>query len=130
MLLPLACLNGIFLKFYKVWWVCGALIEFKSRPKFDEGIYESYFHLNIIVLVICHLMKVAQTLEIPTIKSSSICLILFQTQMYMNFFSIIKKVRSKQYKIIAIWTSCSIGMRVSLWPINTLRVLRPHTKIP
>ena len=49
-------------------------------------------------------MNVAQTVEILTIKPSSICLILFQTQMYMNFFSIIKKVISKQYMTIAIWT--------------------------
>ena len=43
-----------------------------------------------------YLMKVAQALEIPTIKLSSICLILFQMHMYINLFSIIKKVISKQ----------------------------------
>ena len=26
-----------------------ALLEFKTRPKFDEGIFESYVHLNIVV---------------------------------------------------------------------------------
>ena len=25
---------------------------FKSRPKFDEGIFESYVHLNLVVLVL------------------------------------------------------------------------------
>ena len=29
--------------------VCVALLEFKSRPGFDEGIFESYVHLNIVV---------------------------------------------------------------------------------
>ena len=27
-----------------------ALLEFKSRPGLDEGIFESYVHLNIVVL--------------------------------------------------------------------------------
>jgi len=31
-----------FKSFTKLGWVCGALLEFKSRPKFDEGIFESY----------------------------------------------------------------------------------------
>ena len=26
-----------------------ALLEFKSRPGLDEGIFESYVHLNIVV---------------------------------------------------------------------------------
>jgi hypothetical protein len=30
-------------------WVCVALLEFKSRPGLDEGIFESYIHLNIVV---------------------------------------------------------------------------------
>ena len=85
----------------------------KMARKGPTSVVYQYLSFPIRVYL-CHLMKVAQTLEILTIKSSSICLILFQTQMYMNFFSIIKKVISKQYKIIAIWTSCSIGMRVSL----------------
>ena len=29
-----------------------ALLKFKSRPKFDEGIFESYVHLNLVVLVL------------------------------------------------------------------------------
>ena len=31
---------------------CVALLEIKSRPKFDEGIFESYVHLNIVVLAL------------------------------------------------------------------------------
>ena len=31
-------------------WVCVALLEFKSLPGLDEGIFESYVHLNIVVL--------------------------------------------------------------------------------
>ena len=29
-----------------------ALLEFKSWPKFDEGIFESYVHLNLVVLAL------------------------------------------------------------------------------
>ena len=29
-----------------------ALLKFKSQPKFDEGIFESYVHLNIVVLAL------------------------------------------------------------------------------
>ena len=29
--------------------VCVALLEFKSWPGLDEGIFESYVHLNIVV---------------------------------------------------------------------------------
>ena len=43
MLLPLECLKGIFLK------ISVALLQFKSRPKFDEGIFDSYVHLNLVV---------------------------------------------------------------------------------
>ena len=51
MLLPLAMPKMVFFKsFTKFGWVCGALLEFKSRPKFDEGIFESYVHLNLVVL--------------------------------------------------------------------------------
>ena len=39
-----------FKSFTKFGWVCGALLEFKSRPKLDEGIFESYVHLNLVVL--------------------------------------------------------------------------------
>ena len=39
-----------FKSFTKFGWVCGALLEFKSRPKFDESIFESYVHLNLVVL--------------------------------------------------------------------------------
>ena len=50
MLLPLACLKRYFLKvLQKIETVCVALLEFKSRPGFDEGIFESYVHLNIVV---------------------------------------------------------------------------------
>ena len=31
--------------------------QFKSRPKFDEGIFESYVHLNIVVLDLLNLMS-------------------------------------------------------------------------
>ena len=44
-------LKMVFFKsFTKFGWVFGALLEFKSRPKFDEGIFESYVHLNLVVL--------------------------------------------------------------------------------
>ena len=36
--------------FTKFEWVCVALLEFKSQPKFDEGIFESYVHVNLVVL--------------------------------------------------------------------------------
>ena len=39
-----------FKSFIKFGWVCGALLEFKSWPKFDEGSLESYVHLNLVVL--------------------------------------------------------------------------------
>ena len=39
-----------FKSFTKFGWVCGALLEIKGRPKFDEGIFESYVHLNLVVL--------------------------------------------------------------------------------
>ena len=35
--------------FTKFEWVCVALLEFKSRPGLDEGVFESYVHLNIVV---------------------------------------------------------------------------------
>ena len=35
--------------FTKFEWVCVALLELKSRPGLDEGIFESYVHLNIVV---------------------------------------------------------------------------------
>ena len=47
MLLPLACLKRYFTK---IEWVCVALLGLKSRPKFDEGIFDSYVHLNLVVL--------------------------------------------------------------------------------
>ena len=34
--------------FTKFEWVSVALLEFKCRPKFDEGIIESYVHLNLV----------------------------------------------------------------------------------
>ena len=37
------------LSFTKFEWVCVALLEFKSWPGFDEGIFQSYAHLNIVV---------------------------------------------------------------------------------
>ena len=43
-------------KFTKFGWVCGALLEFKSRPKFDEGIFESYVHLNLVVLGVADML--------------------------------------------------------------------------
>ena len=47
MLLPLACLKRYFLKVLPS--LSDALLEFKSRPGLDEGIFESYVHLNIVV---------------------------------------------------------------------------------
>ena len=35
--------------FAKIEWVCVALLGLKSRPKFDEGIFDSYVHLNLVV---------------------------------------------------------------------------------
>ena len=46
-----------FKSFTKFGWVCGALLEIKGRPKFDEGIFESYVHLNLVVLGLMHLPK-------------------------------------------------------------------------
>ena len=37
-------------RFTKFELVSVALLEFKSRPKFDEGSFESYVHLNLVVL--------------------------------------------------------------------------------
>ena len=51
MLLPLACLKRYFLKVLKS---LSQFVQhyqrFKGRPKFDEGIFESYVHLNLVVL--------------------------------------------------------------------------------
>ena len=33
------------------------VLEFKSRPKFDEGIFESYVHLNLVVLGLNYVFK-------------------------------------------------------------------------
>ena len=50
MLLPLACLKRYLLNVLPEFeWVCVALLEFKSWPGLDEGIFESYVHLNIVV---------------------------------------------------------------------------------
>ena len=78
-------------------------------------------------------MKVTQTIEIFTIKSSFICLSLFHMHMYMNFVSIISKAMSKQYITIAFCTISWIWIKVmgiSLLPVHTLTVLSPHTMIP
>ena len=54
MLLPLACLKRYFLKDLQ------SLSEFVehyqslSQPKFDEGIFQSYVHLNLVVLVLAY----------------------------------------------------------------------------
>ena len=78
----------------------------KGHPDARENIMMELKCYGMLAIMIYHLMKVAQLLEIATIKLSSICLILFQMHIYMNFFSIIKKVISKQYIIIAVRTSC------------------------
>ena len=36
--------------FTKIEWVCVALLGLKCRPKFDEGIFDTYVHLNLVVL--------------------------------------------------------------------------------
>ena len=78
----------------------------EGHPDARENIMMELKCYGMLANMIYHLMKVAQALEIRTIKSSSICLILFQMQMYMNFCSMIKKVISEQYIIIALWTIC------------------------
>ena len=78
-------------------------------------------------------MKETQTIEIWTIKSSFICLILFHMQMYMNFVNMIRKAMSKQYIIRPFCTISWIWIKVmgiSLFAVHTLAVLSPHTMIP
>ena len=78
-------------------------------------------------------MKETQTIEIWTIKSSFICLILFHMQMYMNFVNMIRKAMSKQYIIRPFCTISWIWIMVigiSLFAVHTLAVLSPHTMIP
>ena len=47
--MPKKVFTKSFTKFERV---CVALLEFKSRPSLDEGIFESYVHLNIVVPVL------------------------------------------------------------------------------
>ena len=78
-------------------------------------------------------MKETQTIEIWTIKSSFICLILFHMHMYMNFVNMIRKAMSKQYIIRPFCTISWIWIKVmgiSLFAVHTLAVLSPHTMIP
>ena len=42
-------INQLIKELYYAEFVSLALSEFKSRPKFDEGIFESYVHLNLVV---------------------------------------------------------------------------------
>ena len=39
-----------FESFTKIDCVCVALLGLKSQPYFDEGIFDSYVHLNLVVL--------------------------------------------------------------------------------
>ena len=68
----------------------------RDKIKMKLKCYGMLSNLCNMPMVIFYLMRVAQALEITTIKLSSICLIHFQMHMYMNLFSIIKKVISKQ----------------------------------
>ena len=55
MLLPLACLKMYFLKvLQRLSEIVSYYKGLEGRPKFDEGVFDSYVHLNLVVLgLIC-----------------------------------------------------------------------------
>ena len=57
--------------FYKFEWVCAALLEFKSRPGLDEGIFESYVHLNIVVPDLAQFIILLSLSESPILPNTN-----------------------------------------------------------
>ena len=72
-----------------------ALLEFKSRPGLDEGIFESYVHLNIVVpdtgkekIIMFYflLLKLYKGWTISKANSSKTSLKIGRNCEHMNFF--------------------------------------------
>ena len=79
------------------------------------------------------LWKIAFIITILTSNSSSICLMLFQTQIYMNFINTIESIRIRLYQISkhsSIDSILSSTRGNSSLPNRTLKVFNPQTNVP
>ena len=108
-----------FKSFTKFGWVCGALLEFKSRPKFDEGIFESYVYLNLVVLALTNSTGIGRSAAgIIPIDGSASCSIIQMISDKMNtkriIIDVIRIIGNIRYVVcniqcVAIYRSIIIG---------------------
>ena len=108
----------------------------KKRHIFKSAEKKWYAYLCIFVeapILSQRLWKIAFIIAILTSNSSLICLMLFHTQMYMNFINAIESIKIRLYQLsmrISKDSTLSSKRGTSSLPNNTLRVFNPQTIVP
>ena len=104
----------------------------KKRHIFKSAEKKWYAYLCIFVeapILSQRLWKIAFIIAILTSNSSLICLMLFQTQIYMNFINTIESIKIRLYQIrkrIRKDSTLRSKRGTSSLSINTLRVFKPQ----
>ena len=104
---------------------------FKSAEKTKQYAYPCILIKTPILSQ--RLWKIAFIMTILTSNSSSICLMLFQTQIYMNFINTIESIKIRLYQIrkrVRKDSTLRSKRGTSSLSNNTLRVFKPQIIVP